>query len=205
MGTWPWALAGNGSMPGQSPPRSAAASSAANIPPPPPPPAPELYPGMPLWVENVEEFVEAVGGGVLPAHELDRQISRAMRRFLRRAASHTCARCSYKRHTQRSTHFSALLDACAPPPSPALAKPLPLCSPSACSPGKLWPRLRFRVAFVLLFSVLTACADTATAVVWTPSAATRSTSSCCAAAAFSSDPKKWKSFSWPRTLAAASC
>ncbi len=32
----------------------------------------ELYPGLPLWVENVEEFVEAMGGGMLPAEELDR-------------------------------------------------------------------------------------------------------------------------------------
>jgi len=63
-GTWPWALAGNGSMP-------------------------ELYPGLPLWVENVAEFVEALGGGIVTAEELE----------------------SYKRHIQRSTHFSALLDA----------------------------------------------------------------------------------------------
>ena len=38
-------------------------------------------------------------------------------------ASHPCMPCSYKRHTQRSTHFSALLDASAPhPPTPT---PLP--------------------------------------------------------------------------------
>jgi hypothetical protein len=70
--------------------------------------------------------------------------NRAMRPSLRRAASHS-ARCSYKRHTQRSTHFSALLDACAPPPSPALAPPAnlglvcffvsPCPSSSFCSHG----------------------------------------------------------------------
>ena len=33
----------------------------------------ELYPGLPLWVDNVEEFVETLGAGILAAEELDRR------------------------------------------------------------------------------------------------------------------------------------
>jgi hypothetical protein len=32
----------------------------------------ELYPGLPLWVENVAEFVEALGGGVVTVEDLHR-------------------------------------------------------------------------------------------------------------------------------------
>ena len=66
---------------------------------------------------------------------------------LARAPSHACARCSYKRHTQRSTHFSALLDAYVPPlPSPTRAAVVMGCSRRwrALSRTHLTARLRYR-------------------------------------------------------------
>ncbi len=103
--------------------------------------------------------------------------------------SHSRVGCSYKRHTQRSTHFSALLDACSPPlptfprvmcalyrsddPSAACAPPLPL--------------------------LLTAPAGIATAAALTQSGIATSTSSSCAAAVGSSAPRKMKYSAWPKT------
>jgi hypothetical protein len=84
----------------------------------------ELYPGLPLWVENAEEFVQALGGGLLPVEELDRSSAVPCLVTLPLIFE---PKCSYKRHTQRNTHFSALLDACAAPLRPSF---LPLISGS---------------------------------------------------------------------------
>ncbi len=133
--------------------------------------------------------MEALGGGILPVQELDRCLV------------HTCPitlplifvpNCSYKRHTQRNTHFSALLDASAP--TLLVAPPLSL-SPNAC--------LLLFISGSLL--VLMPAADTATVAASTRSAKLKSTSACCAAAVGQSGQKRRKCSAWPKTSLVASC
>ncbi len=142
IGTWPWALAGNGSMPGQPPTHPAATASPHTI----------LFSASFKKLCRSSPLVFAMSLIPLGFCQSSTQACRCGSKMLRSSwrrwaaaccpqknltgsplrsvlrcqiASHPCMPRSYKRHTQRSTHFSALLDASAPhPPTPTHTHPL---------------------------------------------------------------------------------
>lgn len=82
----------------------------------------ELYPGLPLWVDNVEEFVETLGAGILAAEELDRRgrtpCAAAPPHFL------TSGRVAATRGTPSAALISAPCSTREPPFLPPHASPL---------------------------------------------------------------------------------